>query len=417
MDRTKRSAKPLQGIRVLEIGSVVLAPYAAQILADMGASVIKIEPPAGDNTRQLGYLRHPGAGTLFLNCNRGKRSIVLDLKHRGSAQVLERLVGHADVLIHNLRPDAAARVGLDYARVAAINQRIVYCGTYGFGAAGRLAPLAAYDDVIQAACGLAALQADTGGEPGYAPTVVADKTTALFVALGVMGALMRRGVDGAGEQIEVAMYETMVHFMSIEHLGGLSYADAPGPPGYQRILNDYRRPYRTRDGYMAVLPYNSRNWMDFFAAAGRPEVMQQPRFQNEAQRAQHIAELYRIVGEVLPEKTTAQWTAICQAHDIAHSPVNSLSDLVHEPHLQDVGFWHLMIHPTEGALRVPSFPVRLGGPGGDASPAGPAPGLGEHTEAILLELGFSRAEVARLAQDGGVHGLGTVGKELPTAGH
>lgn len=397
--------KPLEGIRVLEIGSVVLAPYAAQLLADMGASVIKIEPLNGDNTRRSGTVNHLDGGALFLNCNRGKQSIAVDLKRPESGAIIEALVRRSDVLIHNLRPDAAQRLGLDYATVQAVHPPIVYCGAYGFGANGPMAELAAYDDIIQAACGIAALNGAAQGEPGYAATLVADKTTALFVALGVTSALLRRATTGVGEQLEVAMFETMVHVTSVEHLDGLTFADAPGPAGYKRILNNWRRPHRTLDGSMAVLPYSRQNWIDFFAAAGRAEIMHEARFSDDNERPRHLPEMYRILSEVLPARTNAQWAAVCVEYDIPHSPVNSMADLVADPHLAQVGFWHHQQHPVEGCLRVPSFPVRYGGPGGDAQPAGRAPLLGEHTSSILASIGMARPDIDRLTHAGvvGIH--------------
>lgn len=392
--------KPLKGVLVVEMGSVVLAPYAAQILADMGAEVVKVEPLAGDNTRRLGVMRHPGMGSLFLNCNRGKKSVALNLKHPEGLAALHRMLGKADVMIHNMRDEAAQRLGIGYADLGAANPGLVYCSTYGYGAAGRYAARPAYDDVIQAGCGIAALRYRIDGKPSYAPTILADKTTALFAVVGIMGALMRRAADGRGEHIEVAMFETMAHSISIEHLGGLSFVPPSGPSGYARLLNDFRRPHRTRDGFMAVLPYTAAQWKAFFDGAGHPEVLDDPRFCDDAGRTTNIDAIYQVVSSILPERTNAEWIELCKRSDIPHSPVNDIDDLLTDPHLNDVGFWQPIEHPSEGPMLAPSFPVRYGGPRGDATPAGPAPRLGEHTVEVLASLGYGSTQIDALIEAG-----------------
>ncbi len=389
----RRPQKPLDNTLVVEMGSVVLAPYAAQTMADMGAVVIKVEPLAGDNTRRLGVMRNAGMGALFLNCNRGKKSLALDLKRPEALQALHRLLAKADVVIHNMRGDAAKRLSIGYEDLAKVNPALVYCSAYGYGTTGRYAAKPAYDDVIQAGCGMAALKARIDGKPAYAPTIVADKTTALFAVIGIMGALMRRRVTGVGEQMEIALFETMAHYMSIEHLGGYSFDPPAGPSGYARLLNDFRRPHKTKDGYMAVLPYTPAQWKAFFDGVGRPEVLLDPRFCDDAGRTTNIDAIYHVVSTILPERTNAQWTELCTRADIPHSPVNDIPDLVADPHLADVGFWQKMIHPTEGPMIAPSFPVRYGGPRGDATPAGPAPLLGQHTVEILESVGYTREQV------------------------
>lgn len=396
----ERPGKPLENTLVVEMGSVVLAPYAAQVLADMGAEVIKVEPLAGDNTRRLGITKNKGMGALFLNCNRGKKSLALDLKHPDGIAALRRVLGKADVLIHNMRDSAAQRLGIGYGQLAEANPALVYCSAYGYGATGRYAARPAYDDVIQAGCGMAALRGRIDGKPSYAPTIVADKTTALFSVIGIMGALMRRAVTGKGEQMEIAMFETMVHYMSIEHLGGFSFEPPAGPGGYARLLNDFRRPHKTKDGFMAVLPYTAAQWKAFFDGAGRPEVLQDPRFCDDAGRTENIDAIYEVVSTILPARTNAEWAALCTQADIPHSPVNDIGDLVADPHLADTGFWHHVNHPTEGAMLTPSFPVRYGGPQGDATPAGPAPLLGQHTLEVLQSAGYTREQADALVASG-----------------
>ncbi len=392
--------KPLAGIRVIEVGSVVLAPYAAQLMADMGASVIKIESFKGDSTRSLGHAEHAGMAALFLNCNRGKRSVCMDLRQGAAIQAVKRMISQTDVFLHNMRFDSAQRLGIGYDSLRAVNENLIYCATYGYGAAGRGAKRPAYDDIIQAGSGIAALKARVDGVPTYAPTIIADKTTALFVALGIMGAVMERMRNGKGRQLEVPMLETMTHFVSIEHLNGLTWQEPKASSGYTRLLTSYRRPHRTSDGYLAVMPHSESQWRKFFTVVGRPDVLTDPRFADPAGRSRNIEALYLVVSETLPTRTTAQWVELFTRHDVPFGPVNTLEDLVADEHLDDVGFWHTAQHPTEGLLRVPSFPVRDGGPHGDATPAGPAPTLGQHTQEVLMENGYSAQEVQTLADQG-----------------
>ena len=398
----ERTTKPLAGVRVVEMGSVVLAPYAAQLLADLGADVIKVEPPGGDITRNQGFSRHPGMAALYLCCNRGKRSLVLDAKDPRGLAALHRVIGTADVFLHNLRADAATRLGIGWEPLAAANPRLVYCCTYGFGAAGRYRARPAYDDIIQAASGAAGLHQAISGAPGYMPTIVADKTTALFVVIGIQGALLRRARTGLGERIEVAMFETMVHFLSVEHLAGLAFEPPMGGSGYRRMISEHRRPHRTADGYIAVMPHNERDWRVFFAACGMPGFMEDPRFVGNANRALHINLLYAKLAELMPSRTTAQWCAFLDEHGIPNSVVARLDELRHDPHLDDVGFWHDVEHPSEGPLVAPAFPVRYGGPDGDATPALVAPRFGEHSLEVLREVGLDEAEVRAMVDAGTV---------------
>ena len=385
--------KPLAGVRVVEVGAVVLAPYAAALLADMGATVVKIEPLAGDSTRSLGHAEHPGMAAVFLNCNRGKQSVAMDLRQPQALEALKKLVAQSDVFLHNMRADSAERLGIGYEALRAVRPELVYCATYGYGAAGRDARRPAYDDIIQAGCGLAAIKGRIDGQPGYAPTIIADKTTALFAVIGIMGALMERSRTAQGRQLEVSMLETMTHFMSVEHLNGLTWQEPRAPSGYLRLLNSYRRPHRTRDGYLAVMPHSESQWRKFFNAVGRPDVLTDPRFATPADRSLNIEAMYIIVSEVLPTRTSAEWAELFSEHDVPFGPVNTLEDLARDPHLADVGFWHEVEHPTEGRLRVASFPVRDGGPHGDATPAQIAPTLGQHTAQVLRSLGYAAGEI------------------------
>jgi crotonobetainyl-CoA:carnitine CoA-transferase CaiB-like acyl-CoA transferase len=391
-------AGPLDGVRVLELTSVVLGPWACQILGDLGADVIKVEPPAGDSNRQLGPARHPRMGALFLTCNRNKRSLVLDLKSEGGREAALRLAARADVLVHNYRPAALGRLGLDYEAVRRVNPRIVFCGTYGYSRRGPYRDRAAYDDSIQAASGIAMLPARMGDEPRYLPTIVADKTTGLAVVGAVLAALFHRERTGAGQEIEVPMFETMVSYVMAEHLYGHVFEPPEGPAGYTRLLSRQRRPYRTADGYLAVLPYLNEHWRTFCEAAGRPDLASDPRFATLALRLEHIDEVYAETGRILAQKTTAAWLEILGRTSVPVMVVNSLEDLMTDEHLVATGFWQSVEHPTEGPLRLPGVPMTFSETPGGVTRLPPR--LGEHSREILGELGYAEAEIEALIAAG-----------------
>lgn len=388
---------PLAGVRILELTSVVLGPWACQILGDLGAEIVKVEPPGGDSNRQVGPARHPGMGALYLTCNRNKRSLVLDLKQDAGRRALLRLAARADVLVHNYRPAALERLGLGYEAVRAASPRIVFCGTYGYSKRGPYRDRAAYDDSIQSAAGIASLFGMLGEEPRYLPTLVADKTAALAVAYAVSAALYHRERSGEGQQIEVPMFETLVSYLMAEHLYGRVFEPALGPAGYRRLLTTNRRPFRTRDGYLALLPYLNEQWQAFCTIAGRPDLIQDPRFDSLTSRIENIDEVYRAVAEIARTRTTAEWL-VALGDRLPAMEVRSLEDLVDDPQLEATGFWTRCEHPSEGTLMLPGIPTSFSKTPGSIRRLPPR--LGEHSLEVLREAGFDEDEIRSMLAAG-----------------
>jgi crotonobetainyl-CoA:carnitine CoA-transferase CaiB-like acyl-CoA transferase len=388
---------PLSGVKILDLTTVVMGPFATQILAELGADVVKVETHDGDNMRHVGPMVHSGMGHLYLNLNRGKRGIVLDLKQPAGRDALLRMARTADVLVYNVRPQAMARLGLGYDEVREANPRIIYVGAYGYSQRGPYAAKAAYDDLIQGATGLPWLAARNGDEaPRYAPVNLADRVTGLHAVYAVTTALFFRERSGQGQSVEVPMFESMSHFVLGDHLAGLSWEPPIGSSGYARL--EHRRPYRTKDGWLCVLVYNDKQWKSFLQAVDRTDLLQDPRFFPHAARATHIDEIYAILAGLLSTRTSAEWTALLERIDIPVAPVNSVEDLVQDPHLAAGGFFSFEQHASEGKLRVPRTPTDWSASAPER--LRPAPRLGQHSAEVLREAGYTDAEIAELARQG-----------------
>ena len=394
-------AGALNGLRILDLTSVLMGPFATQLMADMGADVVKIESPAGDTVRGIGPMRHSGMGAIFLHVNRNKRSLVLDLKKPEGLNAFFELVKTADVVVYNIRPQAMQRLGIDYERLQAINPRIIYAGLYGYSEKGPYAGKPAYDDLIQGAAAVPSLMARaSGGEPRYVPLTLADRTVGLMASNTILAAVIARYQTGVGQAVEVPMFETMAQYVLGEHMAGATFEPALGETGYPRLLVQERRPYQTLDGHVCALIYTDRQWETFLGLIGKPELFRQdPRFASIGARTLHINDLYRMVAEAMATHTTEVWLARLSEADIPCMPMHDVDSLLQDPHLLAVGMLQQVEHPTEGRVSEIGVPVSFSGT--PTLPVQkPAPQLGQHSVQILREAGLSDASIEQLQRLG-----------------
>ncbi len=390
---------PLQGCRVIDLTTVLMGPSAAQTLGDYGADVIKVESPDGDLVRDILPTRQPRMGAMFMNANRSKRGIVLDLKRPAGRDALLRLAAGADALVYNIRPQAMARLGLAYEALREINPRLVYAGLFGFGQDGPYAARPAYDDLIQGAAGIPWLMTRSGSaEPRYVPNAIADRLVGQVAVGAILAALLERTRSGLGQRVDVPMFETMAAIVLGDHLGGMAYEPPLDDGGYARQLSPDRKPYATRDGHVCALVYNDGQWRRFAQAIGRAELMDDPRFATYAGRSANVSVVNAELVSIFAQRTTAEWNALLQAADIPSLPMHDLKSLVADPQLAASGMLPLREHPTEGLVRTISPPVKL-----HRTPAVPerlAPRQGEHTVEVLREAGLDEAEIDAMLRDG-----------------
>jgi len=392
----------LTGYRVIDLTSVAFGPYATQILGDNGADVIKVEAPAGDITRDIQPARHRGMGHFFLNANRNKRSIVLDLKKPAGRDAVLRLVREADILVHSVRQDAMNRLGLSYEDCRAVNPQLVYVAGIGFDPDGPYAGKAAYDDIIQGLSGMVAMQALTTGEPRFVPSSIADKIASVHLVYAILMALVHRERTGDGQRVDVPMLECVAGFNLVEHAAGKLFDPPLGEAGYSRARAPSRKPFATRDGYVCVLPYTTRHWQNFFRLANRPEMVDDVRVTDPVRRSQSFDELYRILAEIVATWDTDVLLQALDGADIPAGRVNSFDDLFTDPQLRATGFLDFQEHPTEGRIAVAGNPI-----GFSESPGGVrrfAPHLGENSVEILKEAGYTDAEIDAMRRDGVTNG-------------
>ena len=390
---------PLEGVRVLDLTTVLMGPYATQILADYGAEVIKVEPPEGDVLRHNSPTRSPGMSHLFLNAGRNKRSVVLDLKQPAALDACLRIAKTVDVLVYNIRPQAMARLKLRYEDLRAVNPRIIYVGAFGYSQRGPYAAKAAYDDLIQGAAGLPWLAVKAGGEsPRYVPVTIADRSVGLHIVNAVCAALYFREKSGKGQRIDVPMFESLLQTVMGEHMGGYTYLPQQGDPGYARMLAKERRPYETKDGYVCVLVYNDKQWRAFFDLIGRPELLKDPNFATQEARSRDFDGAYALIAAEMKKRGTAEWIAALEGADIPVQRMNNLTDIVEDPHLAAIGYFREVEHPSEGTIRSMAVPSEWS----ESSPEyrRHAPRLGEHTREVLREAGLQDGAIEQLIASG-----------------
>jgi crotonobetainyl-CoA:carnitine CoA-transferase CaiB-like acyl-CoA transferase len=390
--------QPLSGLKVVDMTTLAMGPLATQTLGDYGADVIKVESPAGDPFRSTLPTRSPGMGHVFLQLNRNKRSLALDLKAEPAQAAFRRLLAGADIFVSNVRPASMAGLSLDYEAVRAVNPGIIYCAAYGFSERGPYAGRPAADDTIQAMSGLVSLQGRASGTPQLTATVVADKAVGLMLVNAILAAVIHRMKTGEGQFIEMPMFEAMAAFVLPEHMAGLSYVPAQGSSGYARLINPMRRPHATADGWLCMLPYTTAQWHRFFRIIGREDLVQDAALADPVRRNGRLEELYGLMAAVAPSRTTAQWVTELLRADILFGEVFSPEQLIADPHMDAVGMFPEVEHPTEGPIRLIGFPAHSSA--GATRLARLAPALGQDSRAVLAESGVPPAEIEAMLQAG-----------------
>jgi len=383
---------PLANLRVIDMTSVVVGPICSRTLADQGADVIKVEPPAGDLLRTMARgSRNPGMSGKFINFNRNKRSVCLDIKHPDGITALRRLIDQADVFVSNVRSTGLKRAGLDFATLHESNPRLIYCAIVAFGSGGRYYNRPAYDPIVQSLSGVAGTFERAVGEPRFVPMVMTDHITGIIAAQSIGFSLYRRERTGVGEEVEVPMFENMASFVTSEHLGARTFVPDAGPSGDNRLLSPHYRPVATADGYITIGPNTNAQAFAFFESIGRPELKNDSRFIDAAARTENASDYFDVMQTALIDRGTDEWIEIFAARDIPAARYNSIDDLLDDPHLNDVNFFNEVEHPSEGTLRETRIANRFGG--GMREENMHAPLLGEHTREVLTEAGYTAREI------------------------
>ena len=386
---------PLEGVRVIDLTTIVVGPICTRTLADYGADVIKVEAPGGDLLRTMAEgSRNVGMSGKFINFNRNKRSIGLDIKKPEGLAALVRLIEHTDVFVSNVRPEGLARAGLDYQSLTKKNPRLINCSILAFGRGGRYFNRPAYDPVIQSLSGVAGTIARATGEPRFVPMVMSDHTSGLIAAQAIGFALFRREKTGRGEAIDVPMLENMASFVASEHLGAATFDPPVGPTGDGRLLSPNYRPVPTKDGYVTVRPNTNAQAFAFFDAIGRPELKTDARFDSAASRTKNAKAYFEVQATSLGGKTTDEWVELFDKLDVPAARYNTIDELMTDPHLKDVGFFREEQHPSEGKIRRSKLANVFSA--GARQNESHAPLYGEHTREILNELGYSAADIEKM---------------------
>ncbi len=390
----------LAGYRILDLTSVVLGPFATQLLADMGADVIKVENPGGDIMRHAGPMRNPGMGPIYMTINRNKRAMTLDLSSAGAKEILRRLVATADVFFHNIRAGGMKRLGFDYESVKAIKHDIVYAHAVGFASGGHYEGRQAYDDLVQAASGLTTMlpRQDGSKAPRYIPGLVADKTTGLFASNAILAALLHKERTGRGQFVEIPMMECMVAFNMVENLFGHVFVPPEGETAYSRSVSPNRKPYATKDGHIAMMPYSDENWRRFFALGGMAELADNPKYSTYANRTINIDELYQITEVIAAQRTTDEWMEVLKEANVPCMRVHTLESVLQDPQIKDTGFAEVREHPSEGTYLAIHNPISFSEP--QTGIVREPPEQGADTREILSEIGMDAEEIEAAYQSG-----------------
>lgn len=387
---------PLEGMRILDLTTVLLGPYSTRILGDLGADVIKIETVDGEGRRDSGPMVNKRMGQTFMVLNRAKRAIAINLKDPAGRDAFLRLAATADAMVHNARVAAMTRLGLDYEAVRNVNPSIAYCYAVGFGSKGRYAGRPAYDDIIQGLTAMPTLLSEQAGRPIFVPINMADRVCGVYLANATLAALLHRARTGQGQEVEVPMFEMMAEMILSEHLWDNYFVPPTKTKNRNRMFD--RRPYKTKDGYICVMAGGDKMFTTFCQVIGQPELLSDPRFAQRAVRAAHAKDWYDVMEAALATRPSAEWLEKLEKADIPAAPVHTIESLLADPHLDDVDFFQVEEHPTEGKLRALRLPMRFTGT--PLMNRRPTPHIGEHTVELLREAGLSTVEIDKLLANG-----------------
>ena len=390
--------RPLEGIKILDLSSILMVPYCTRILADLGAEVIKIESLEGDNTRYIGPYENKSMEAVFLNLNRNKKSVSVDLKTPKGKEIIFKLIKKSDVFISNIRKSALSRLGFDHKTFVKYNNKIITAFAVGFSSNGPYRDLPAYDDIIQAASGMASYQEAYSDQPSYTSGATADKATGLMLALSVVSSLFKRNKDNNNLELEVPMFETMVDFTLVEHLYGHNFIPPKDEPVYPRQSSPNRKPYETKDGFIAVLPYNDEQWLRFLKFIKKEHLIKTKKFSTLENRNKNVDELYSLLVKELKKEKTNFWIKKLREIDIPSMKVNKPKDLFVDEHLKKTNFFRTYKHSTEGDLMYPRLPVYFNNET-DNETKFEAPNLGNRTKEVLLDLGYDKNEIENLRKE------------------